>query len=116
MEVEIQDAQVLLTDSDLWCAVLMNGDLTITSEAEDEALSKRMKYMGFSSFQELASLADRSGLSAEAYALREQIIKSWGECLSIDKPANLWYGGRKRSIQATFWSLKREQVKKWHLL
>lgn len=116
LEIEIQDDQVLLTDYDLWCAVLMNCDLTITSEAEDEALSKRLKHLGFSSFQELVSLADRSSLSAEAYALREKIIKSWDECLSINKPVNLWYGSRKRSIQATFWSLKREQVKNWHLL
>lgn len=101
LEIEIPDQDVLLTDFDLWVAILNGFNLNIESEDDFE----RDYYC--------LQTAEKSEHYTE---YMEEIIKSWDKCI---EPAghNNMFMSEEKSIQATFWELKKEQVKKvWHFV
>ncbi len=91
LEIEISDSQVLLSDFDAW-SVMLNEGLLSYSEHEDSELEKIYN-----------ALSDD-----------EKIIfrsKNWERVFDITPFNNEWMC-RGESIQATFWELRIEQVKK----
>lgn len=90
MEIEIPDKDVLLSDFDAWSIILNNGLLS-NSEAENNALE------------------------AEYYKLSEidqKKMKSinWEGVFDLTKVNNEWMR-KGESIQATFWELRKEQIR-----
>ena len=100
MEIEIPDTQVLLTDFDLWCAMMNGFNLNISTETDLD--------------KDYADL--HSAMKSNNYDLfREQIIKSWDKCIGCNQCYNELFMCKKRSVQATFWELKKNQIRKvWH--
>lgn len=101
MEIDIPDDKVMLTDFDLWVAALHGCNIDIETEADaDEDKNNLFTAVKTERYQEY----------------KEMIIKSWDRCIGCDQKYNdlfMYKGGR--SIQATFWELKSDQVKKvWH--
>ena len=90
IELEIAPQRVLLSDFDVWHGVLNNGLISDTEE-EDVALE---------AFHE--SLAD-----AEKIAYKE---KNWERVFDISPLNNNWTT-RGEWVQATFWELRREDVR-----
>ena len=90
IELEIAPQRVLLSDFDVWHSVLNNGLISDTEE-EDVALE---------AFHE--SLAD-----AEKTAYKE---KNWERVFDISPLNNNWTT-RGEWVQATFWELRREDVR-----
>ena len=90
IELEIAPQRVLLSDFDVWHGVLNNGLISDTEE-EDVALE---------AFHE--SLAD-----AEKAAYKE---KNWERVFDISPLNNNWTT-RGEWVQATFWELRREDIR-----
>lgn len=100
MEIEIPDTQVFLTDFDLWCAMMSGFNLNIKSEEDFDKDN--------SDFE----MAEKSE-NCELY--REEIIKSWDKCIGCDQSINNMFMYKERSVQATFWELHKDQIRKvWH--
>ena len=91
LEVEIPDKQVLLSDFDEWHGPLNDGLIADTEEEYDE----------------LYRIYD--SLSPDAKA--EMRAKNWERVFDISSVHNEWMV-RGESIQATFWELRKEQVRK----
>ena len=91
MEVDIPDSKVLLSDFDDWSMILLNG-LISDSEEEDGRMEK-----------ECESLP-----SWERQAYRH---KNWERAFSISPLDNDWVH-RGDTIQATFWELRKECIRK----
>ena len=91
MEIDVPDEEVVLTDFDLWISV-MGGHLISYTEKEDEELEK-----------EYEALPDQ-----EKKAFME---KNWDRIFDVTPLDNGWVL-RGDSIQATFWELKKEYLKK----
>jgi hypothetical protein len=46
---------------------------------------------------------------------REEIINSWDKCIGCDQSINNMFMYKERSVQATFWELHKDQIRKvWH--
>lgn len=91
MEIDIPEDEVLLSDFDAWSIILNNGLLSST-EQEDEVLEQ--KY--------------------EALSPAEQVRfkhKNWERVFDLTPIENDWIIKGSR-IQATFWQLRKEQVKR----
>ncbi len=96
MEIEVPDQEVFLTDFDLWVAILNGFNLNIESEE------------GFENDWYCLQAAENS----EHYAdYKKDIIESWDKCI---EPAvhNEMYMPDVKSIQATFWEIRSEYVKR----
>ena len=91
LEIEIPDSQVLLSDFDSWSIMLNEGLLSYT-EQEDSELEKFYNSLSHD----------------EKIIFRSQ---NWEQVFDITPLNNEWMC-RGESIQATFWELSIEQVKK----
>ena len=101
MEIEIPGHEVVLTDFDLWVAVLNGLNLNIRSEEEFEK-----DYFCLQAAKKSEHYTD----------YMNDIIKSWDKCIEPTSSDNIFLPEEK-SIQATFWELKKEQVKQvWHFV
>lgn len=95
LTLEIPDIDVLLFDYDDWHVVLWHACLSRT-EAECREFERREKELG------------EEGVRAEREA-------SWERIFDLDSVRDAWQGGGGRDtlrVQATFWELRREQVRR----
>lgn len=90
MEIDIPDEEVVLTDFDGWSIILMNGLLSDTEE-EDKRLEA--KYDKLSEAQKWNMMS-----------------KNWERVFDLTPLDNKWIT-RGSSVQATFWELRKEQIK-----
>jgi hypothetical protein len=122
MEIEIPESRILLSDFDLWGLILYGYRLDMETEDDMDEFYLWLQRRGFRDGMNLVKLCDGTSSSydisvpEEIWMMRDEIIKSWDICLGKDQKQNdLFMGSRGRSIQAVFWELKREDVKKeWH--
>ncbi len=91
MEIDIPDEQVVLSDFDAWSIILLHGLLTETKE-EDDLLNQ--KYESLSPDEQL-----------------QMMHENWNRVFDLSPVHNTW-ARRGETIQATFWELKRENVRK----
>ena len=100
IELDIARSHVLLSDFDAWHAVLNRWFLSL-SEAEDEAFE-----------QELAASGTRTTWPyPQPYHTR--IVESWDRIFDLTAGDADWWGEPTgRSVQATFWKLRLEDVTK----
>lgn len=91
LEVEIPDDEVLLSDFDGWAGIILNNGLLSDTEEEDKELSRIY-----------ASLLENEQ--------KEFRAKNWERVFDISHFVNDWTR-RGETIQATFWELKKEQVR-----
>ncbi len=89
IEVDIPDKDVVLSDFDAWSIILVNGLITETRSESDE----------------LDALYD-SLPDSEKEKMR---LDNWKRVFDISVLKNDWTT-RGKSIQATFWELKKEQI------
>lgn len=94
MEIEIPDDKVVLSDFDSWHFVLNKVYLN-TKCYNEEIYEKDCEWI------------DSLGLKER----KEIIEKSWDGIFDLTPLENNWMW-RGKYIQATFWSLKKEQVKR----
>lgn len=86
LTLEVPDEEVLLSDFDMWHSTLGNHYLALTEE-EDNAIGEN--------------------------ATAQQKHKSWEHIFNLDIDSDYCtYPINQKSIQATFWVLKKEYVKK----
>lgn len=91
MEIEIPDHEIVLSDFDAWSIILLNGLLAETEEEND-----------------------RLEILYEALSPDEQLkMKSinWEGAFDLTPKKNEWMT-RGECIQATFWELKKDQIRK----
>lgn len=91
MEIEVPDEQVLLSDFDLWSLILLNALITETEEEEQE-LDKIYK-----------------ALSPEEQLKMK--YENWKRVFDVTPLENMWMR-RGSWIQATFWILTKDMIKK----
>lgn len=91
IELEIPDAQVLLSDFDTWNFVLCNG---LISETEEENAAQEAVY---------------ESLSPEEQKKMKYL--NWERVFDITPFENEW-GCRGKWVQATFWVLTKEMIRK----
>ena len=91
MEIEIPDDQVLLSDFDMWNLVLMDALISRT-EAEDDMLC-----------------AEYDKLSDDGK--KKMLENNWERVFDITPFENDWTL-QGDSVQATFWELRREQIRR----
>lgn len=91
MEIEIPDEEVLLSDFDSWSVILLHGLLADT-EAEYEQI--KGQYLRLS--------------KAERRAYRD---RNWERVFDLTPAENDWMR-RGATVQATFWELKKEAIRK----
>jgi len=93
LEIEIPDEKVLLSDFSAYHCVL-NGTYVCSSEEEDEQ------------FKEWCALQD------EESQIVQKIKDSWSGIFDLTKEDDNWLYGKndKKSIQAVFWELRKDQV------
>lgn len=91
LEIDVPDGKVLLSDFDTWSIILLDGFIS-NSEEEDNELERKYN-----------ALSD-----VEKKKMKE---KNWEGAFDLTYVENGWIT-RGDSIQATFWELKREQIRK----
>ena len=108
LEIEIDDEDVLLSDFDLWHYVLNNWYLPI-NEQEDAEFEKQYTDLGV----KYGDWQDSSKQSDALMLIRLRIENSWERIFDLSIEDNGWLFGlnSEKSIQATFWQLKIEQVR-----
>ena len=90
MEIEVPDSEVLLSDFDDWSIILLDGFL---SDTEEEGNQLEQYYESLP--------ADRQW---------EMKSENWERVFNLEPINNGWVI-RGESIQATFWELKKEQIR-----
>ncbi|MBP3818551.1 MAG: DUF3841 domain-containing protein [Butyrivibrio sp.] len=90
MEIDIPEEKVLLSDFDEWSIVLLNG---LISDTEDEDKQLEAIY---------EALPDKKKW--------EMMSKNWERVFNLS-PLETEWKLRGSSIQATFWELKKEQIR-----
>ena len=91
LEIDVPDQDVLLSDFDAWSIILLHGLLSETEE-EDNRLN-----------------AQYDGLPAEEQLAMKEA--NWEKAFDLTPVCNEWMR-RGDTIQATFWELKKEYIKK----
>ena len=91
LEIEVPDEQVLLSDYDLWSLILLDVLITETEE-EDNEIEKTYK-----------ALPPEKQLKLK--------YENWKRVFDVTPFDNAWMR-RGAWIQATFWSLKKDMIKK----
>lgn len=91
LEIEVPDEQVLLSDYDLWSLILLDVLITETEE-EDNEIEKTYK-----------ALTPEKQLELK--------YENWKRVFDVTPFDNAWMR-RGAWIQATFWSLKKDMIKK----
>ena len=109
LTIEVNNQDVLLSDFDLFHYPLGYWYLPIDEKNSSE-FEARHKSLGYS-FQ---NLSDFSINTDEMKQLRFEIMSSWDRVFWLDKEDDCWLYGKndKKSIQATFWELRLDQVVK----
>ena len=109
LTVEIEDKDILLSDFDLFHYVINDWYLPV-NEKDDLAFEAKHESLGYS----FRDLQDHDIQTEEMNQLRDEIRASWNRALLLDIEDDGWLYGRneKKSIQATFWELRLDQVKK----
>lgn len=91
MEIDIPEDKALLSDFDAWSIILLHGMISDTEE-ENKALEERYNSMAPSGQKKMRD-------------------KNWERVFDLTPIHNDWMT-RGDSIQATFWELRREEIKK----
>ena len=91
LEIEIPDEDVVLFDFDAWIIILNNG---LLSDTEEEDKQQEVIFISLSESEQ------------EKYRLA-----NWQRAYDISPHDSDWIT-RGESVQATFWELKKEQIKK----
>nr|WP_288975553.1 DUF3841 domain-containing protein [uncultured Shuttleworthia sp.] len=91
MEIDVPEAEVILSDFDSWSIILLHGLLS-DSEEEDKRLE-----------QEYENLSEESR--------QEYREANWERAFELSYVDNDWVY-RGDSIQATFWELRKEHIRK----
>ncbi len=109
LTIEVPDKEVMLSDFDLFHYVLNYWYLPI-DEQDDNKFEDEYKSLGFT----WHDLQDFNIQSQEMDFLRKKITSSWNRIFELEYEDDGWLYGKndKKSIQATFWELQLEQVKK----
>lgn len=100
LEIEKDERQVLLSDHELWHAVL-NEWCIVDNELEDKLFDQALAFAG-------VDFGDKDAYPTE---LRQQMIASWQKIFDMNYYSE--YSSHpfdKKSIQATFWSLSIDEV------
>ncbi len=95
MEIDVPDENVLLSDFDAWSIILLHGLLSDT-EKEDDILNARYDTL---------SVADRIRMKE----------RNWEKAFILSPVNNEWMR-RGDTIQATFWELKKDNLKRFIIL
>ena len=90
MEIEIPDNAVLLSDIHSWCAILNNGLLSLT---EEESNKLELEYNSLSNIDK-----------------KKMKEKNWESVFDLTPIENEWMV-RGDTIQATFWELRKDQIR-----
>lgn len=109
LTIEIDDQNVLLSDFDLFHFPLNRWYLP-TDESDASAFEKHYESLGYS-YQDL----NNPGIQAvDMKKIRADIVSSWDRIFWLEKEDDGWLYGKNegKSIQATFWELRLEQVVK----
>ena len=101
LEIEKKEEDVLLSSFELWHLPLMSSYLA-NSESDALRFDKKIEDLGFTHQTELMDLS---------LELRNEIYKSWDLIFDLDF-YDEYVTSPNKSIQATFWSLKPEEIKK----
>lgn len=109
LTIDIDDADVLLSDFDLFHYPL-NGWYLPTNESDDLAFENHYKSLGYS-HQDMSNPKVQTN---DMKKLRAAIVLSWDRIFQLEKEDDGWLYGKNegKSIQATFWELRLEQVVK----
>ena len=91
MEIEIPDDRVVLSDFDVWSIILLDG---LIADSEEEVKRLEMEY-------DSLTQADKQEYKAQ----------NWKTVFDLNYVDNGWIH-RGDSIQATFWELGKEDIKK----
>ena len=91
MEIDIPEEKLILSDYDTWSIILLDGLLADTEE-EEESLEEEYEAM-------------------PPEARREYKYRNWKNVFDLAYVDNGWIH-RGDSIQATFWELRKEDIKK----
>jgi hypothetical protein len=104
IEIEVEDSQVLLSDFKLWHYVLNYWYLP-ESEEDSESFEQELAQQDLSLYH--IQLLPRSDYDAK-------IRKSWERIFDLDweEEYHLCFSRHQKMIQAVFWELRIEQVKK----
>ena len=89
LEIEVPDAEVLLSDFDLWSIILLDG---LVSYSEDEENLLEARYNALS--------------EDEQRGMKE---KNWERVFDLIGDNNMQTAG-EQSVQATFWELRKKQI------
>lgn len=89
LEIEVPDAEVLLSDFDLWSIILLDG---LVSYSEDEEKSFEARY---------------NALSEDEQRVMKE--KNWERVFDLIGDNNMQTAG-EQSVQATFWELRKKQI------
>ncbi len=92
MEIDVPDDEVLLSDFDSWSIILLNGLISAT-EAE---------------YDRLQAVCDALPTEEDQWAMRS---RNWERVFDLSPLDDEWCT-RGNCIQATFWELRKEQVKR----
>lgn len=109
LTIEIDDQDVLLSDFDLFHYPLNRGYLPI-DEKDDLAFEKHYESLGYSH----QDLNNPDVQNDDMKKIRMDIISSWDRIFQLGQEDDGWLYGKNegKSIQATFWELRLEQVVK----
>ena len=109
LTIDIDDKDVLLSDFDLFHYVLSYSYLP-SDETDDSDFKNAYTQAGYT----LYDLSNFQIQSSDMLLLRDRIVKSWDRIFDLSKEDNGWLCGslEKKSIQATIWQVRFEQIVK----
>ncbi|MDH7578945.1 MAG: DUF3841 domain-containing protein, partial [Bacillota bacterium] len=105
IEFELEDSQVLLSDFDLWHFVLNYWYLPYNEE-DHKRFEEELEKKGISYYNQ-KPLADIDA--------HQKIVRSWERIFDlswVDEKGYVAYPAEEKSVQATFWELRIDQVRK----
>lgn len=106
MKLDVPDWEVLLSDFDSWHHVL-NYWYCSSDEAESDEFDAWCASLGVA----FRDIGDWSLRSPELDFVRAKVEDSWKRVLGVRRKDEFWhFPWEKRTIQATFWVLRREHV------
>ena len=106
MKLDVPDWEVMITDFEDWHYALNYWHCSTTEQESDE-FEKWHESLGIS----FHDIGDWSLQSPELTLVRERVEKSWERIIGINPVNEQWhFPWKKRSFQATFWTLRHEHV------
>ena len=108
LTVEIEDSNVLLSDVDAFGCCVMNYSYAPLNQNDDEEFEREYERRGVT----WDDWRNENVQTNEVKYIREKVVKSWDRVFEIDieDDGYLWGQNSEKSIQATFWQLKIDQV------